>query len=140
MQSISKQDEHQRISPDEASENGFTLIEVMVALAVVAIGLMAVLKAINDEVAGASLTRNKMIALCIVENKASEIRLNPVLPNTGINQGQQILFNQTWQWQTNTTNTANTKIRKIEISVFNPNTKDKTDSLLTQSIYLGDLR
>lgn len=120
--------------------DGFTLIEVMVALAVVAIGLMAVLKAINDEVAGASLTRNKMIALWIVENKASEIRLNPVLPNTGINQGQQILFNQTWQWQTNTTNTANTKIRKIEISVFNPNTKDKTDSLLTQSIYLGDLR
>lgn len=120
--------------------NGFTLIEVMVALAVVAIGLMAILKAINDEVAGANLTRNKMIALWIVENKTAEIRLNPVLPNTGINQGQQILFNQTWNWQTNTSNTANSKIRKVEVSVFNPDSKNKTDSLLKQSIYLGDLR
>jgi general secretion pathway protein I len=119
---------------------GFTLIEVMIALSVVAIGLMATLKAVNEEVSGANLTRNKMIALWVLENKVAEIRLNPLLPNTGINEGQQTLFNQTWQWQTNTTNTANTKIRKVEVSILQPNSKDKKDTLLTQSIYLGDLR
>lgn len=119
---------------------GFTLIEVMIALSVVAIGLMATLKAVNEEVSGANLTRNKMIALWVLENKVAEIRLNPLLPNIGINEGQQTLFNQTWQWQTNTTNTANTKIRKVEVSILQPNSKDKKDTLLTQSIYLGDLR
>ena len=119
---------------------GFTLIEVMIALSVVAIGLMATLKAVNEEVSGANLTRNKMIALWVLENKVAEIRLNPLLPNTGINEGQQTLFNQTWQWQTNTTNTANTKIRKVEVSILQPNSKDKKDTLLKQSIYLGDLR
>jgi general secretion pathway protein I len=119
---------------------GFTLIEVMIALSVVAIGLMATLKAVNEEVSGANLTRNKMIALWVLENKVAEIRLNPLLPNIGINEGQQTLFNQTWQWQTNTTNTANTKIRKVEVSILQPNSKDKKDTLLKQSIYLGDLR
>ena len=119
---------------------GFTLIEVMVALAVVAIGLAAVLKAINEEVAGADLTRNKTIALWLLENKASEIRLNTVLPNLGINQGDLNVFNQKWHWQTTTTATKNTKILKVEIAIFNPNTKNKTESLLKQSIYLGNLR
>ena len=42
---------------------GFTLIEVMVALAVVAIGLSATLKAVNEEVGAVDLTRNKTLAL-----------------------------------------------------------------------------
>lgn len=119
---------------------GFTLIEVMIALSVVAIGLMATLKAINEEVSGANLTRNKMMALWILENKVSEIRLNPILPNTGINQGQQTLFNQNWHWQTNTTATANKKISKVEVSISDPNAKDKKYDLLKQSIYLADLK
>jgi general secretion pathway protein I len=126
--------------PKRFYQHGFTLIEVMIALSVVAIGLMAVLKAINDEVGGVNLTQNKMIALWVLENKVSEIRLNSILPETGINQGQQLLFNQTWHWQTNTSMTANTKIRKVEVSIFTPNVKDKKDILLKQSIYLGDLR
>jgi general secretion pathway protein I len=122
------------------SENGFTLIEVMIALAVVAIGLMAILKAVNDEVGGANLTRNKMLALWVLENKVAEIRLNPVLPATGINQGQQNLFNQTWRWQTNTTATANAKIFKVEVAISMPTAKDKKNTLLKQNIYLADLR
>lgn len=120
--------------------NGFTLIEVMIALSVVAIGLMATLKAINEEINGASITRNKMVALWMLENKVSEIRLNSVLPSTGINQGKQTLYNQTWQWETISTATANTKIRKVEISISVPNSKGKKNILLKQSIYLSDLK
>lgn len=121
-------------------QHGFTLIEVMIALSVVAIGLMATLKAINEEVSGANLTRNKMLALWVLENKVSEIRVNPVLPSTGINQGQQTLFNQTWHWQTHTTTSANSKILKVEVSILMPMAKDKKEALLKQNIYLADLR
>jgi general secretion pathway protein I len=121
-------------------KKGFTLIEVMIALSVVAIGLMAILKAVNEEVSGANLTRNKMIALWVLENKVSEIRLNSAIPSTGTNQGQETLFNQVWQWQTTTTNTANSKIYKVEVSILQPNSKDKKDILLQQNIYLADLR
>lgn len=120
--------------------NGFTLIEVMIALSVVAIGLMATLKAINEEINGANLTRNKMIALWMLENKVSEIRLNPVLPGIGINQGKQTMLNQTWNWQTDTTATANTRIRKVEVSISISTFKDKKETLLKQNIYLADLK
>jgi general secretion pathway protein I len=122
------------------SQKGFTLIEVMIALAVVAIGLMATLKAINEEVNGANMTRNKMLALWVLENKVSEIRLSANLPSIGTNQGQQILYSQTWQWQTNTTLTANPKIRKVEIAIFSSQTKKSPEALLTQNIYLADLK
>jgi general secretion pathway protein I len=120
--------------------NGFTLIEVMIALSVVAIGLMATLKAINEEINSAVITRNKMLALWVLENKVAEIRLNPTPLNTGINQGQETLMNQTWKWQTNTSTTANTKIRKVEVSISLPTTKDPKDAIIKQAIYLSDLR
>lgn len=120
------------------SQQGFTLIEVMIALAVVAIGLIATLKAINEEIISANFTRNRILALWVLENKVSEIRLNPILPSLGVNQGQQLLFNQTWLWQTNTSGTANAKIFKVEVSI--KNLHDKTDVLLKQNIYLADLK
>lgn len=115
---------------------GFTLIEVMIALSVVAIGLMATLKAINQEISGSSITQNKMIALWLLQNKVAEIRLNSTLPIIGLNQGKQILFNQTWQWQTETKATVNPKIRKVEVSISLP----AQNKLLSQSIYLGDIK
>lgn len=121
-------------------QRGFTLIEVMIALAVVAIGLMAVLKAMNESIFSANLTRNKTLGLWMLENKVSEIRISPFVPMTGINQGQQLFFNQTWRWQTNTMTTANPKIFKIEVSVFSPDSKDKTEALLKQAIYMADLK
>ena len=119
---------------------GFTLIEVMIALSVVAIGLMATLKAINEEINGAVITRNKMLALWLLENKVTEIRLNPIPPNTGINQGQEILMNQTWKWQTNTSVTANIKIRKVEVSIAEPGSNNLKDSIIKQAVYVSDLR
>jgi general secretion pathway protein I len=121
-------------------QNGFTLIEVMVALSVVAIGLMATIKAINEEINNAVITRNKMLGLWILENKVAEIRLNPVLPANGVNQGKETLINQTWYWQTNAGITANAKIHKVEVSVSDKPSKDFNDSLIKQSIYLSDLR
>jgi general secretion pathway protein I len=118
------------------TNKGFTLIEVMIALSVVAIGLMATLKAINQEISGSSITQNKMIALWLLQNKMTEIRLNSALPNIGSNQGNQMLLNQTWQWQTNTKATANEKIRKVEVSISLP----AQDKLLSQTIYLGDIK
>jgi general secretion pathway protein I len=119
---------------------GFTLIEVMIALSVVAIGLMACIKAMNEEISAANLTRDKMLALWVVENKVAEIRLNPAQAGTGLNQGRETLFNQTWHWQTHPVQTANSKIRKVEIKVFADTDKSRKNPLFSQNIYLADLK
>lgn len=122
--------------------NGFTLIEVMIALSVVAIGLMATLKAINQEISSATITQNKMTALWLLENKVTEIRLTSTsaLPNLGINQANQVFLNQTWQWLTETKATAHPNIRKVEIAILLPTTAIKKEVLVKQTIYLGDAK
>jgi general secretion pathway protein I len=122
------------------AQKAFTLIEVMVALSVIAIGLIATLKAINQEIAAANISQNKMMALWLLENKAAEIRLNPILPSSGLTQGKQFAYQQTWLWQINTQTTANPKILKSEISISKPSFRNESELLLKQAIYLGDLR
>jgi type II secretion system protein I len=111
----------------------------MIALSVVAIGLMATIKAVNQEIRVANVAQNKLLALWLWQNKASEIRLNPNLPNIGFTQGKQNNYQQQWQWQLNTKNTANPKILKVELSIIK-STHNETDPLLKQSIYLGNFQ
>jgi len=116
---------------------GFTLIEVMIALAVVAIGLMATLNAANQEIRGASLTQDKMTAYWLMQNKIAEIRLASTWPSIKKNKGSDKIFGQTWRWQTDTKTTDNPKIRKVRISL-SPATADITeDPTLQQTIYIG---
>jgi general secretion pathway protein I len=118
-------------------KNGFTLIEVMIALSVVAIGLMAILKAMNEEVGGAVMIQNKMIALWMLENKIAEIHVTPTSIVQGVNQGKQTLYNQTWLWQTETLKANNERMQKINVSILIPNPKGN-ELLLKQAIYLGN--
>jgi len=115
---------------------GFTLIEVMVALAVVSIGLLACLNAANQETKTAILSQETMSAYWLMKNKISEIRINTPWPATRQLKGTSTLFTQTWYWNTKTEKTANPNIRRVIIRMAPQLTKIKSDPTLEQSIYL----
>ena len=54
---------------------GFTLVEVMVALAIVAIALPALLMALYQQIDDTAYLRDKTLAYMVAENKLAEIRL-----------------------------------------------------------------
>ncbi len=54
---------------------GFTLVEVMVALAVVAIALPALLVALSQHVDGTGYLRDKSLAQMVAANKLAELRI-----------------------------------------------------------------
>jgi general secretion pathway protein I len=114
---------------------GFTLIEVMVALAVIAIGLLAVLNTANQQVKSAAITQNKMAAYWLMKNKIAEIRLTDNWPAIKHHQGIQTSLQQTWYWQTQAATTDNPKIRKVVISIATQ--KTPSDVILEQTIYLS---
>ncbi len=114
---------------------GFTLIEVMVALAVIAIGLLAVLNTANQQVKSASMTQNKMAAYWLMKNKIAEIRLTDNWPAIKHHKGMQTMLQQTWYWQTQASATDNLKIRKVIISIAAQ--KTPSDTILEQTIYLS---
>jgi len=118
-------------------QSGFTLIEVMVALAVVSIGLLATLNAANQETRAAIITQDKMTAFWLMKNKMAEIRINESWPATRQKKDDVDIFEQKWYWQTSTKKTANPNIRTVKISFAQKALKIKSDPVLEQTIYLG---
>jgi len=116
---------------------GFTLIEVMVALAVVSIGLLATLNAANQETKSAIMSQNKMTAFWLMKNKITEIRLNEPWPATQQKKDSVEIFKQKWYWQSSAEKTANPLIRKVTINFAQTAAEAKLDPVLEQTIYLG---
>ena len=56
-------------------QRGFTLVEVMVALAIVALALPALLVALYQQIDATAYLRDKTVAHAVAANKLSEIRI-----------------------------------------------------------------
>ncbi len=65
------------------SQRGFTLIEVLVALAIVAIGMAALLSALSSSADSASYLRDKTFAEWVALNRIEEVRLASAMPQEG---------------------------------------------------------
>ena len=63
-------------------QKAFTLLEVLVALAVLTLGLGTVLKVTASQVTQSGILKDKTIALWVANNKANEIQLAN-WPDTG---------------------------------------------------------
>lgn len=103
-----------------ASERGFTLIEVMVALLIVAVALPALLMRIGSMASATALSRDSMIAQWIVENKFEEIYLTmdrqKQIP-TGRQANDVQMAGETWDWVSEVKPGPNDGILLINVTV-----------------------
>ena len=83
-----------------AYTGGFTLIEVLVALMIVALGMGAVLSALSSSAFNVSALRDKTLAQWIALNQIADTRLSLQVPASGTTQGDIKNFgNGDWHWQ-----------------------------------------
>ena len=79
---------------------GFTLIEVLVALIIVAFGMGAVLSALSASADNISALREKTLAEWIAMNQIADARLNLTPPQPGVSEGDIKDFgNGNWHWR-----------------------------------------
>jgi len=97
---------------------GFTLMEVLVALAVLAITLAAISKSLNMHIQHATYLKDKTIAHWIAMNKITELRLQTVFPNAGESRGKSSMNNREWSWLLKISSTVDPDLRQLEITVF----------------------
>ncbi len=99
---------------------GFTLVEVMVALAIVAVVLPAVLVSLYQQVDDTAYLRDKSLAHMVAQNKLAEIRL--VIGATrnlsaGKDSGFASMADRDWYWWVETKATEVANFFRVEITV-----------------------
>ena len=62
--------------------DGFTLLEVLVALVIVGLGLMAVFSQLNQTIMTASMLRDRTLAHWVAVDRITELRLEGVLTDS----------------------------------------------------------
>jgi general secretion pathway protein I len=96
---------------------GFTLIEVLVALAIVAIGMAAVLEALTASANTALYLQDKTFAEWVALNRIETVRLSGTLPAVGTSNDTLSYAGRSWEWQQKVTDTRIQGMRQIEIDV-----------------------
>lgn len=107
--------------------NGFTLIEVLVALAIAAIALAAVTAAISQMVDGANSIQRRTYANWIGHNRVAEMRLANVIPDLRTTTGEVTFAGQEWRWETTVTETGVDNLFRVDVNV----------GLVESDIFLG---
>ena len=78
---------------------GFTLIEVLVALAIVAIGMAAVLEALTSSANTAVYLQDKTFAEWVALNRIETVRLSGTVPTPGTSNDNIDYAGRSWEWQ-----------------------------------------
>jgi general secretion pathway protein I len=110
---------------------GFTLIEVLIAVAVLAIALIAVLRVINVAIGNSTYLQEKVIAHWVVEDVLANTRVGLItMPSAGgLQTGQNTMLGQNMHWQLQSANVGNLPSLKIMITVKDSTNKKTLDIL-----------
>ncbi len=120
---------------------GFTLIEVLVALAIVTLGMAALLAALGSSADSASYQREKTFAEWVALNRLEEVRLATQRPTKGKSEGEAEMAGQRWKWAQEVLETEVKGILRIDVSVRPadaPGGKNNTGWYATVSGIVGD--
>ncbi len=96
---------------------GFTLVEVLVALAIAAIALSAIARAVIHATDTTTVLRERQTALWVAQNQLTKTRLAGIWPAANTTKGTVTLAGREWQWEQRVIATAEVKLRRIEVDV-----------------------
>ena len=122
---------------------GFTLVEVMVALAVVAIALPAVLMALYQQTDKTASLRDKFIAHMVAANKLQEMRLVTASTRNltaGKDSGIAQMADRDWYWWIETKTTEADLFYRVEIKVAQEEDQQEQPLYTLNAFMSGDLQ
>jgi len=98
-------------------QRGFTLIEVLVALAVLTIALSAVMRTLSQSIDLTADLRDRNIALWVAQNRLAEHQIRNDWPAQDTTDGTSEMAGREWRWREQVAGTPEPALRRIEIEV-----------------------
>lgn len=102
----------------------FTLIEVLVALAILAVALAAGMRAVAQSADGATSLKMRTLALWVAQNRLAQAQLADPWPAGGTSNGDETQAGTRLAWRETVSNTPNPAFRRVEIVVAEPGVPD----------------
>jgi len=102
---------------------GFTLVEILVALAVLAIALTAAAHALGAATDTTVALRERMLARWVAEDKLTELELRREWPALDTKEGDAEMGGRKFHWIQETGVTPLERMRRVEVSVLLPGAK-----------------
>jgi general secretion pathway protein I len=119
------------------SSRGFTLVEVMVALMIVAIGLAALMTAVSGAARTSGYLRDKTLAQWIALNRLSEVRLTVNKLGENGDKGEVDFANRTWHYDTRYFDTTISGMKRVVVRVWAGDAKTKGNPVAESTGFLG---
>jgi general secretion pathway protein I len=116
---------------------GFTLVEVLVALVVVAMGLAALMVAVSGTARSSGYLRDKTLAQWIALNRLTEVRLNMNKFGQNTDKGELDFAGRTWHYDTRYFDTSIATMKRVVVRVYEGNAKAKGNPLAEATGFLG---
>ena len=96
---------------------GFTLLEVIVALAVIAFALAAGASAVTSSARNASGLQQRTYAHWVAMNKMAELQVAKQWPSIRTTKGSALMARHEWFWSVKISKTPNPVIRRVDVMV-----------------------
>lgn len=116
---------------------GLTLIEVLIALAIVGIAMTAIIKSTSQMIRGTNYLQDKTIAMWVGQEVMNEVRVG--IRNLSTSDPLEEITTQLgkdWRWKLSQEDTPNQRIKKIKVKVFANKTQDNDHPLMTLESYI----
>jgi general secretion pathway protein I len=120
-----------------SSSHGFTLVEVLVALVIVALGLTALMVAVNGTARTSGYLRDKSLAQWIALNRLSEVRLNVAKFGQNTDTGELDFGNRKWHYDTRYFDTSIGTMKRVVVRVYLGDAKTKGNPVAQAVGFLG---
>lgn len=111
------------MTPAGGSSDGFSLIEALIALAVLAIATVGLIGAVEQHIDSTRAMEQRAAAMWVAENRLAELGI-------GAAGGQRVtMLDTNWQVRSVTTATDDPEIARVRVDVFAEGAKTPTASL-----------
>ncbi len=121
--------------PSSREQRGLTLIEVLIALAIIAIALTAIIKSTTQNIRSTSYLQHKTLALWVAEDIMNKARLGVInLSDSDDSSNNTVsILGEEWHWRGKSTNSANPHIKKINVEVYATESDDTSPTSTLES-------
>jgi general secretion pathway protein I len=101
-------------------DSGFTLVEVLVALAIFSLAALALLRLQGVALSTTARLDERTLAAIVAQNQAIEAVTAPRAPSIGTSAGQETVAGRPWRWSRTVSRAPDARLQRIDVRVAGP--------------------